>query len=82
MLKTVYSALAVTALLAGTASFAADQTSAPATQATPVATAAQSAPAKAEGKATIVKADHVVKTGKTKDAATPTTDASAPTAKK
>jgi len=77
MLKTVYSALAVTALLAGTASFAADQTAAPA--ATPVAataTAATSAaaPAVTQAKETAKTTHHVVK-AKAKEVGAPATEA-------
>ena len=91
MLKTVYSALAVTALLAGTASFAADQTPAPATAAAPVAPVAAAAtsatpavatsakevvtPAKETVKATTKHVEHAVKTKASKEAAAPESSA-------
>ena len=79
MLKTVYSALAVTALLAGTASFAADQTPAPATA--PVAATATTAtpagatPAKETVKATTKHVEHAVKAKAGKEAAAPESSA-------
>ena len=91
MLKTVYSALAVTALLAGTASFAADQTPAPATAAAPVAPVAATAttavatpakevvtPAKETVKATTKHVEHAVKAKATKEAAAPESATSSP----
>lgn len=87
MMKTVYSALAAVALLAGTASFAADQTTAPATAVTPsaapvAATATSSTtPAVATpAKATVKDTSHATKV-KGKEAAAPEASASS-TAKK
>ncbi len=85
MMKTVYSALAVTALLAGTASFAADQTVAPAA-ATPAtaSTASNAAPVAATPAKAAVKAGsthHAGKT-KTKESAAPASDGSATSAAK
>ena len=86
MLKTVYSALAVTAFLAGTASFAADQTPTPAAVAAPVAATASTvaAPAAATvtpAKETVKPTHHVVKAVK-KDAAASTETSATPAAKK
>ena len=80
MLKTVYSALAVTALLAGTASFAADQTPAPTAAAPVAATAATPAvatPAKETVKSTTKHVEHAVKVKASKEAAAPSTESSA-----
>lgn len=87
MLKTVYSALAVTALLAGTASFAADQTPAAATPAAPVAATASSTAAVAPAPAVTpakeaVKATHTVAKAAKKDGAVATETSATSTPKK
>jgi len=80
MMKTVYSALAAVALLAGTASFAADQTTAPATPVAATASTSTAAPAATPAKETVKATSHATKVKK--EAAAPATESSATPVKK